>query len=104
MSKVFNKNDYIEVTIEDIGGEGMGVAKASGYALFIKDALPGDTCRVRITKANKNYGFARVEEVIKESSLRVDPPCENAKRCGGCQIMAMDYEAQLQFKEKKVKD
>jgi len=98
------KNDIVTVKIEDLGNEGMGIAKLDGYALFIKDTITGDLCDVRITKVNKNYGFARLERIIEPSTFRCVAPCENAKRCGGCQIMEMKYENQLKFKQNKVKN
>ena len=98
------KNDIITVRIEDLGSEGMGIAKVDGYALFIKDSIPGDLCDVRITKVNKNFGFARLERIIEASEDRVEPKCKNAKRCGGCQLMALKYKKQLEFKANKVKN
>ena len=38
----FRKNDIVTVDIEDIGSEGEGIGRVEGFALFVKDALPGD--------------------------------------------------------------
>lgn len=97
------KNEIIEITIEDIGVDGEGIGKCEGMTFFVKDAVIGDQIRARITKLKKNYGYARVEEILKPSSFRVEPECELHKRCGGCQIQAMAYEKQLWFKEQKVR-
>lgn len=104
INKRFNKNQLVEVLIEDIGESGEGIGKADGYTLFIKDSIVGDKVEALITKAKKNYGYARVNRIIEPSNKRIVPKCKDATRCGGCQIQAMNYEAQLQFKEKKVKD
>ena len=40
-----------------------------GYALFVKDALPGETIHAKIMKCNKKYGFARMMEVLECSSV-----------------------------------
>lgn len=98
------KNQILEVTITDIGDTGEGIGKVDGYTLFVKDALPGDCVNARLTKVKKNYSFARVEEIIKPSELRVEPKCQFHRQCGGCQIQAMSYEGQLNFKENKVKN
>ena len=97
------KNDIIEVTIEDMGVNGEGIGKIEGYPLFIKDAIIGDRVKAKITKANKNYGFARLSEIKSKSSFRVEPRCPVARPCGGCQIQEMCYEKQLDFKENKVR-
>ena len=98
----FAKNDYADITITDMSETGEGIGKADGYTLFVKDAIVSDKVRVKITKAKKNYGFARLEEIIEASDKRGTPYCEHHRRCGGCQIQAMSYEAQLEYKQNKV--
>lgn len=100
----YKKNDEYIVNIEDTGTGGEGIARIDGYTLFVKDAVRGDECRVRITKAHDNFAFARLMEVISPSPHRVTPVCPVAKRCGGCTVMMADYEEQLRFKENKVKN
>ena len=98
------KNEVAIVTIEDIGVNGEGIGKVDGYTLFIKDAVIGDVAEVKVMKAKKNYGYARLMQVITPSEYRVEPRCNFARKCGGCQIQEMSYEQQLAFKQKKVRD
>ncbi len=101
---MFKKNDLVTVKIEDIGVSGEGIGKVDGYTLFIKDAIIGDVVEAKVMKAKKNYGYARLMNVIEASEYRVkEPACPMARRCGGCQIQEMDYGRQLVFKENKVK-
>ena len=99
-----NKNDMIELKIEDMGVDGEGIGKYDGMTFFVKDAVIGDVIKARITKLKKNYGYARVEEILEASPRRTVPKCELHKRCGGCQIQSMDYNAQLEFKGNKVRN
>ena len=99
-----NKNDRIRLTITDMGVNGEGIGKVDGYAFFVKNAIVGDTVDAVVTKMNKGYGFAKAVEIVEASADRVSPACPNAGRCGGCQIMQMDYKAQLRFKENKVRN
>ena len=94
------KNDLIELTVEDMSVDGEGIGKYDGMAFFVKDAIVGDKIRARVTKLKKTYGYARVEEILEPSKDRCEPRCALHKRCGGCQVQAMDYQAQLAFKEK----
>ena len=96
------KNDQFELDITDISDEGAGIGKEAGFVWFVKDALPGDRVRAAATKLKKNYGFARLLEVLSPSEDRREAPCPVARQCGGCQLQAMSYEAQLRFKERKV--
>ena len=104
MEKIYKKDDILETVIEDMSADGLGVGKIDGYTLFVKDAVIGDTCKVKIMKAKKNYAYAHLEEVKIPSSFRITPLCDKAKACGGCQLQAMSYEAELKFKENKVKN
>ena len=96
------KNEKIVVKIEDIGVNGEGIGKVEGYTLFVKDALIGDMVEAVITKAKKNYGYAKMLRILDASPHRVERKCPVARQCGGCQIQELSYEAQLDFKTKKV--
>ena len=98
------KNQEFTVSIEDISEDGAGIGKLDGYIWFIKDAVIGDVVRARAMKMKKNYGFARLMEILTSSEARVEPKCPVARQCGGCQLQAMSYEEQLKFKERKVKN
>jgi len=100
--KQMQKNDVVKVTIEDIGVNGEGIGKNDGYTLFIKDAVIGDVVEAKIMKAKKNYGYARMIQIIEPSKDRVEPKCKFARQCGGCQIQQISYEKQLEFKNRKV--
>ena len=98
------KNQEFTVSIEDMSEDGAGIGKLDGYIWFIKDAVIGDVVRARAMKMKKNYGFARLMEILTPSAARVEPRCPVARQCGGCQLQAMSYEEQLKFKERKVKN
>ena len=97
-----NKDYFMEIT--DIGNEGEGIGKIDGFTVFVKDALPSEKIKVRITKVNKSFAFGRLMEIIEPSKHRVEPKCPVYKRCGGCSLQHLSYDEQLKFKTKKVKD
>lgn len=100
----YKKNDYVTVTIEDIGADGEGIGKVDGFTLFIKDAVIGDTVEAKIIKSKKHYAYARLEKVIEPSPFRVQPKCAYHRQCGGCQLQSMSYEKQLEFKQQKIRN
>lgn len=100
----WKKNDIFQVKIEDMSDTGEGIGKTEGFTWFIKDAVIGDTVEAKAMKVKKSYGFARLMEVLKPSDFRVEPLCPVARQCGGCQLQTMSYEAQLRFKEQKVRN
>ncbi len=98
------KNDIVKVKIEDVGVGGEGIGKVEGYTLFIKDAIIGDVVEAKIMKAKRNYGYARLMNILTPSEYRVEKPsCQVARKCGGCQIQEMKYDRQLEFKNQKVR-
>ena len=99
-----DKNDITVVTITDMNQDGEGIGKVDGYTLFIKDTVIGDVAEVKVIKAKKSYGYARLIRLIKASGKRVIPRCPVARQCGGCQLQAYEYGEQLIFKENKVKN
>lgn len=78
----FKKNDVVTVKIEDMSHDGSGIGKADGYTLFIKDAVIGDEVEAKIMKTKKNYGFARLMNVLVPSPDRTEPKCPKARACG----------------------
>lgn len=98
----YQKNDVLTVKIEDMGHDGEGIGKCEGYTLFVKDTVIGDLAEVKVIKAKKNYGYARLMRLIEPSPHRVEPICPVARPCGGCQLQMLDYAEQLRFKEKKI--
>lgn len=98
----WKKNDRIQVRIEDISDEGLGIGRTEGYTWFIKDTVIGDLAEAGVMKMKKTYGFARLIRVLEPSPWRIEPKCPVARACGGCQLQAMDYQEQLRFKERKI--
>jgi 23S rRNA (uracil1939-C5)-methyltransferase len=99
-----HKNESYEVDIVDLTHEGAGVARVNGFTLFVPNTLPGERAKIKVIGVKKGFGFGRLEELIKESPERVDPPCPIYKWCGGCQLQHLSYEGQLEYKRKLVED
>ncbi|WFA22796.1 23S rRNA (uracil(1939)-C(5))-methyltransferase RlmD [Paenibacillus mucilaginosus] len=87
-----------------IGHEGEGVGRVNGYTLFVPGALPGEKVRVKVVKVKKQYGYAKLLEVLEASPDRIDAPCPIYKQCGGCQLQHLSYEAQMRWKRQLVID
>jgi 23S rRNA (uracil1939-C5)-methyltransferase len=98
------KNEEYEMDIVDIGTDGAGIGRIFGYALFVKDTVPGDTVLVKVIKVKKNFGYGRLVKILKPSPDRVEAKCPVAKQCGGCQLQHVSYERQLEYKQNKVKN
>ncbi|MDO4562670.1 MAG: 23S rRNA (uracil(1939)-C(5))-methyltransferase RlmD [Clostridia bacterium] len=96
--------DIYETRIDAMGASGEGVCRPEGFALFVRGAVEGDLARVRVTKLNKSYGFAALLEIVEPSKSRVEPQCSSFGVCGGCAMLNIGYEKQLEIKERIVRD
>ncbi len=102
MEAGYRKNDIVTLRITDMSNKGEGIGRVSGYTLFVKDAVIGDTVEAQIVKVGKTYGYGRLRQVLTPSPDRVQAPCPCARQCGGCQLQALSYQAQLRFKENMI--
>lgn len=98
------KGEELTVEIASAAFEGKSIARVEGYVLFVDGAVPGDEVVVKVVKTKKQYGEARLVEVLKPSPLRASPHCPYAGTCGGCRWQHVDYSAQLRFKEQQVRE
>jgi 23S rRNA (uracil1939-C5)-methyltransferase len=104
MSIPVNKNEEVTADIVGLTHEGEGVGRVNGFTLFIQGALPGERVRAKVLKVKKQYGYAKLLELLETSADRVDAPCPIYKQCGGCQLQHMSYEGQLAWKRQHVVD
>lgn len=98
------KNGEYIADVVGIGHDGEGVGRVDGFTLFIHGALPGEKIRVKVLKVKKQYGYAKLLEIMEASPDRVDAPCPIYKQCGGCQLQHLSYEAQMRWKRQLVID
>ncbi|MCF0120966.1 MAG: 23S rRNA (uracil(1939)-C(5))-methyltransferase RlmD [Oscillospiraceae bacterium] len=98
------KNSIHTVIITGSTGEGDGVARIDGRVIFVKGAIEGETCEVKILKATKSVAYARLERILTPSEHRVTPECPYFGKCGGCTLMNIDYAHELELKRRRVED
>ncbi len=98
------KNDIIPLEITDMTGQGSGIAHIDGMAVFVALTAPGDKINAHILKVKKNYAFAKADDIIIPSSMRIEPDCECYSKCGGCVFRHISYNEELKIKQQRVFD
>jgi 23S rRNA (uracil1939-C5)-methyltransferase len=88
--------------IVDLAHDGRGVTHSAGKAVFIDDALPGETVEWIRTKRSRNFDEGRLERVILPSPDRVDPRCAHFGVCGGCALQHLAPQKQIEFKQRQL--
>lgn len=92
------------VEIIDAGAEGVSIAKPDEKVVFIPFGAPGDVVDLQVYKKKKNCFDGKITNIRKFSDKRVQPVCEHFGLCGGCKWQHLDYQWQLFYKQKQVKD
>ena len=90
--------------IERLDHQGRGIAYIDDKITFVENALPGEEVLIKITNSKKKYNEGIVDKYIQKSEKRVDNVCPFYESCGGCNILHMCYNDQLEYKENKIKD
>ncbi|WP_226704058.1 23S rRNA (uracil(1939)-C(5))-methyltransferase RlmD [Microbulbifer elongatus] len=93
-----------EVDIERFSHEVRGIARYQGKTLFVDNALPGETVRVRFTASRAKFDEAVAIEILSPSGDRQTPPCPHAETCGGCALQHMQPAAQIAAKQQILLD
>ena len=93
----------MEVLIDRLDHQGRGIGKIDNKTIFVYDALPNELVDVEIVFENKKIMEGKVIKYLKISPKRIEPICPYFKECGGCDLMHINYDEELKYKENKVK-
>jgi 23S rRNA (uracil1939-C5)-methyltransferase len=94
----------IKLTIKRLDNQGRGISYYNDKIIFIYDALIDEEVEVEITKDTSKYYEGKVVNYIKPSINRIQPKCPYINECGGCNLMHMSFDQQMDFKKNKLKD
>lgn len=89
----------VRLAIEKLVEGGDGLARLDGKAVFVRQALPGETVMASIVEQKHDYGRAVVDQIITAACERVEPPCPYYAECGGCDLQHAETSAQTRWKE-----
>jgi 23S rRNA (uracil1939-C5)-methyltransferase len=91
--------------VDDLAYGGAGVARHGGFVVFVEGGFPGDLVRAEVAKSRRDFGTARVLELLEASGDRVPERCRHARSgCPGSPWQGLDYERQLEHKERQVSE
>ena len=92
------------VTIESLDQEGRGVAHHEGKVIFIDGALTGERVTYNSYRKKPSFELAKVDKILKQSYMRVQPKCVHFDVCGGCSMQHLDARAQVAVKQRILED
>lgn len=76
------------------------------FPVFVDLALPKEAGIIELTELKASYAKGKILKLFNDKKVdyRVEPACPNFYDCGGCQLMHMNYDAQLSFKKTMLKE
>ena len=101
---MLEKNAEYQVTIDNFGANGEGVAHLDGVAVFVPYALPAEKVKIKIVKVKSSFAFGKLLEVVVPSESRREAVCPVFYKCGGCNAQHIKYGEQLKIKSQTVAD
>ena len=94
----------IKGTALDLSSEGKGVVKNHGDIIFVDGLFPNEEADIEILYQRAGVYFGKVKKIYKLSRDRIQPKCKICTSCGGCQYQQLNYQTQLEYKTKRVKE
>ncbi|QUM75177.1 23S rRNA (uracil(1939)-C(5))-methyltransferase RlmD [Moritella sp. 24] len=89
----------VEITIEKLDHQGLGLGRLDGKAIFVAGALPGERVSVNIIEQKKQYAKATLRKVLTPSEQRIEPACPHYATCGGCSLQTLACDDQADYKQ-----
>lgn len=94
----------MEILIEKLDNEGNGLSHIDGKIIFIPKCLEGELVDIDIIKETKKYYIGKLNKIIVPSSKRINSPCKYFDKCNGCNLLNLNYEDTINYKENKIKE
>ena len=104
MSIKYKIGDILDLSVEKIIPNGLGLCFAKNLTVFVPLSVKGDKLRVEIKKLQGKIAFAKIIEILESSDQRIEPKCTYFGTCGGCDFQQMSYESQLEAKIDIIQD
>lgn len=97
------KGQVYDGIVERVDFPNKGIVRAGDETAIVKNSLPGQKVRFRVSKVRKGKAEGRLLEVLETSPLEIGNPCSLFGVCGGCTYLSLPYKEQLEVKAEQVK-
>lgn len=97
-------NEIIEVEIESLNINFEGIGFYNGKKVCVRNVLPGERVKVKIVLEKNNFIMAKLQEIITQNPLRIEPPCKYYNNCGGCSLQILEPKDALKLKASVIKN
>lgn len=97
------KGDIAEGVVETLRFPNKGIFHVEDLEVAVKNSLPGQKIRARITKKRNGRAEGTLLEVLAPSKEEITAPCPQFGTCGGCLFLNLPEEKELELKEQQLR-
>lgn len=90
------------VTESSFDKEGFCYFKEKKIKHIVIGALPSEEVTTLYLGRSGRETYSVVDSILKKHPKRIEAPCQDVPRCGGCVFQSLDYKAQLAHKQQMV--
>lgn len=96
------KREIIEFEVDKMEFGGTSCTKMGKRDIHMKGGITGQKVKASVKKVNSKKAEVKLMEVLEKSPLETEEPCKHFGQCGGCTILSLPYEKQLELKKQQV--
>jgi 23S rRNA (uracil1939-C5)-methyltransferase len=94
----------VELSIQDLGNQGDGIAKHNGQTVFVSATVTGDHIRATLHENNQSGHRGELLEILKPGPARRPAPCPHYPACGGCQLQHVELKTYSDWKMDRLRE
>nr|WP_154239373.1 23S rRNA (uracil(1939)-C(5))-methyltransferase RlmD [Paeniclostridium sordellii] len=83
---------------------GTSVSRLGNRDIYMKGGITGQKVKASVKKTRSGKADVKMLELLENSPLETETPCKHFNQCGGCSILSVPYEKQIEIKERQVMD
>lgn len=101
---ILKRRDIIEFEVDKMEFGGTSVTKIENRDVSMKGGITGQRVKAIVQKTKSGKADVKMMELLENSPIETQTPCKHFNQCGGCSILSVPYEKQLEIKERQVLD
>ena len=96
------KGDLLEGVVTRVDYPGKGIVETPEGICIVKNVLPGQRIRLRVSKKRRGKAEGTLQEVLEKAPSERTAPCPHFGSCGGCMYLNLPFEEELELKKNQV--
>ncbi|MGL5642428.1 MAG: 23S rRNA (uracil(1939)-C(5))-methyltransferase RlmD [Paraclostridium sp.] len=98
------RRDIIEFEVDKMEFGGTSVSRLGNRDIHMKGGITGQKVKASVKKTRSGKADVKLMELLESSPLETETTCKHFNECGGCSILSVPYEKQIEIKERQVMD